>query len=352
LKNPLHVAIAGGGIAGTFLAAALCRLNFRVTLFDVKLPGASSPVAAGLFNVITGRNAVKSKMAEEFISNLRGFFSYPGFAAAGKHIHWNPIYRPFHSAGEQNDWLHRAGKGVTGNFAEFLEEPIMPSQIRNPLGGIMIRGAGWCNVPLLLSELRHCLIYSFGLVSIPMRVDEFVLLPEKSAIRMGASVLQYDHLVFAEGAAVASNPYFPSLPLRPLKGQIAVVHIPGFAPPFAISHGIYIIPIGNFRFLAGATNELEFSNPDPDEKGAEEISKGIRSDLLLPFSIESMAAGIRPTTPDRNPFLGTSPGYSNIHIFNGMGTKSILQGPHFAELFARYLSGSDEIPPDCDISRF
>ena len=62
-----QIAIIGGGLAGSFLALRLCLKGHSVYLFDEAISNSASRVAAGLFNVITGRYGAKSWEADFII---------------------------------------------------------------------------------------------------------------------------------------------------------------------------------------------------------------------------------------------------------------------------------------------
>ena len=42
-------------------------------------------------------------------------------------------------------------------------------------------------------------------------------------------------------------------------------------------------------------------------------------------------AGIRPTTKDRRPLVGSHPEYKNVFVVNGLGTRGVMMSPFVAE---------------------
>jgi len=63
-------------------------------------------------------------------------------------------------------------------------------------------------------------------------------------------------------------------------------------------------------------------------------------------------AGIRPTTLDRRPFIGTHAVYKNLHIINGLGTRGILIGPYVAKKLFRSIEKGESLEEEIDIKRF
>lgn len=332
--------IVGGGIAGTFLAAECCRRGHQVTLYHDDAPGTASAVAAGLFNVITGRFAAKSWQAEKFLDALKAFVKRDEWSEIERHFHFTPIYRPFKTAGDKNDWMAKSADQHYDHLAQPVDQPINPDQIINEWGGVMITAAGWCDVPELLGDLQAILERNFQLTK------------ETNFQYEDLQSVDFDHLIFTQGAFGKDNPYWPDTQLQPLKGQIAKVQIPNFDPGFVISKGIYIIPIGNEQFIVGATYERNYDDVHANQLGEADITQSLNNAIRLPFTILEMKAGIRPTTPDRRPYLGTSRKADNVHFFNGLGTKGILQGPYFADLMARYIDGETTIPGEVELHRF
>jgi glycine/D-amino acid oxidase-like deaminating enzyme len=63
-------------------------------------------------------------------------------------------------------------------------------------------------------------------------------------------------------------------------------------------------------------------------------------------------AGVRPATKDRRPFLGLHPKFSQLAIFNGMGSKGVSLAPYFAKEMADFLLSEKELNPEVNINRY
>ena len=88
------------------------------------------------------------------------------------------------------------------------------------------------------------------------------------------------------------------------------------------------------------------------EQGKKELSDKLRDLLKLPFEITNQNWGIRPSTADRRPFLGSYPSEKKVVIFNGLGTKGVSLAPYFAIQLSNWLLGKGEIDSEVDINRF
>jgi glycine/D-amino acid oxidase-like deaminating enzyme len=67
--------------------------------------------------------------------------------------------------------------------------------------------------------------------------------------------------------------------------------------------------------------------------------------------VERHEAGVRPTSPDRRPWVGeVQPG---IWVCNGLGTRGVLVAPWTVERLLDAMTGRDaELPEEIDVRRF
>jgi glycine/D-amino acid oxidase-like deaminating enzyme len=70
------------------------------------------------------------------------------------------------------------------------------------------------------------------------------------------------------------------------------------------------------------------------------------------FEVVDQVAGIRPTTRDRRPFLGTLLDCENKVFFNGLGTRGITSAPSLAKSLYDYIENDLELPKEMDIKRY
>jgi glycine oxidase len=353
MNKPQHIAIIGGGLAGTFQAARLLDAGFAVTLFDQATPHTASRVAAGMFNIITGRFGAKSWRGEQLLSEISAFLKLPQYRSLQEFVHYTEIYRPFRDAAEYNKWTGRREEAGFAHLVRFHEEPLYPEQLINPLGGIMILPCGWMETDRFLDAFHPLLAErpGFRLVNQHLSYGQIDLGPQ--LIRLGEEKIAFDHLVFAEGPQATDNPWFPTVRIIPNKGEILVLEIPELELPFVLSKKVYLLPIGEQRFVCGSNYQNRFDHPHPTEAGKAEILGHLEKVLRLPYRLLEHKAGIRPTTPNRRPVLGTHPELTYVHILSGYGTKGVLLAPYTSRLLTEQILGlNPEIPPEAGVERF
>lgn len=319
---------------------------------DKPRPDSASRVAAGLFNVITGRIAAKTWKAEELLEALHLLLDRPAFRHLIRHLHPAIIYRPFLNVEEANDWAGKSGKEDFLPIVRYRSAPIMPDSIPNPLGGIEILPCGWMHTGPFLDELIEILSHKFMFRWLARHIDYLQVNPGTATLSTPEGDQQFDHIVFAEGIHVKDNPWFNYLPVIPLKGQILELEIPGFQPYMILSRKVFLIPLpGDHRFAAGSTYERTFEVDTPTEEGIQQLREQVEELIRIPYKVISARAGIRPTTPDRRPMLGCHPDFPKLWVINGMGTKGVLQAPWCAAHLCDAIEGY-ALNKEVDIKRF
>ena len=75
MKKKVDYIIVGQGLAGSSVAMHLLEWNKTIMVFDDPHPNSASKVAAGLFNPITGKNMVKTWLADETFTYLHHYYA-------------------------------------------------------------------------------------------------------------------------------------------------------------------------------------------------------------------------------------------------------------------------------------
>lgn len=336
--------IIGGGLAGTMLAARLCLENESVVLIDDENPSSASKVAAGMFNVVTGKNALKTWMADELLAEMKAFFEIPAFSILSQYIHYQRIYRPFKEVGDYNTWTLRKSDADYMPYISFQEKTILEEYITNSLGGVFIEQCGWLEIGKFVSHLQQILRETFGMSYISEKITDYSaqLSIENRILHLQNNVsIHFHEIVFCQGASLAENPLW-KIPVIPNKGEILIIHAPELKLEYIISGKVYLIPIGNQHFVAGATYQWSFENPFPSEKAKAELCEYLDNLLHTPYNIVSHRAGLRPTTSNRRPLLLTHPKYDYWHAFTGFGTKGVILSPYFSKVMAEKVKAKKE----------
>ena len=341
--------VVGQGLAGTLLAHFLLLGEQRIKVIDRSMPGATSIIAAGVVNPVTGRRIAKSWRFEELyhfakttyhdLENLLGISIWRD----------RNILRALHNNFEESEWLRRSAYPDYEPF--MLDEPDLTGfedRINPPFSWGELQQCAQVAMPELVRVFRQKLQQE-GMLS-----DEDF---DYQMVRWQEGRVLYKNLaarkiIFCEGAKAIHNPWFNYLPFVVTKGELLLVRIPGADFRKMLKHHIFIVPLKDDLYWVGSTSRFEFSDEYPSAEQRQWLERELRKTLTIPFEIIDHQAGIRPTVFNIRPFLGLHPEHPELAIFNGLGTKGASLGPFFAKQLVDFLLKNTAIDPEVDIRRF
>ncbi len=340
--------IVGQGIAGTLLAYFFFQKKQSFIVIDKPLAGASSHVAAGIINPITGRRMVKSWRFDELSKFAKSTYLGMGKMLGVDLFQEKNILRALPTVFDENEWDRRSGFPENRSF--FCESAHMGNYhgIVSPCRYGELRGASKVDFKHLLVSFKESLIKK------KLFLDEFF---DFGKIEMTSNAVFYEgnaykKIIFCEGAKAIFNPYFNYLPFSPTKGELLLVKIKGLQASKILKNKIYIVPLGEDLYWVGSTNSFDYEGAMPTKEQKEYLEKTLSEILKVPFEIIAHRAGIRPTVADKRPFLGVHSKHRDIAIFNGLGTKGASLGPFFAKQMVEHLLGESKLDQEVDINRF
>jgi glycine oxidase len=347
-ENSVDYLIVGQGLAGSCIAWQLIKRQKKIAVIDLPGNNLCTSKAAGLFNPVTGQNITKTWLADETFSYLHQFYREIQDALHVRFFFPLSLYRPFSTIEEQNEWMSRS---IQPNFQSVLREvhtESMYPEVRDELGGIVLKSTGFIDTNILMASVRKFIL------------ENAIFLPgyfSHDKLLFSDSRLKFDNItaskvIFCEGAEVSKNPWFKSLPIRPLKGETMIIKT-AFKKQVILNRGVYMVPeSGGMRWKVGSTYNLQDKTLGNTEKGKTELIAKLKLLLKDPFEIVSEDWGIRPTSVDRRPVLGAHPMDDRLIIFNGLGTKGVSLAPYFSDILVRQLENGVPLTKEVDVTRF
>lgn len=316
-----------------------------ILVIDHYQENSASRMAAGLFNPVTGRKMVKSWMADELFPYLHTFYRQIEKLVDRNFFYSMPIYRPFVSVEEQNEWMARSGNDDLSGFIESIHtSPIETHLVQNEFGGVKLKQCGYVNT-VQFCEATRAHIKMQGVFREDF-FDEDELVIEDDGVQYRNETAQ--KIIFCQGERARSGKLFSWLPIRPLKGEtLSLVTQQKISTIF--NRGVYVVPD---LWRVGATYQFNDESQTTTPEGLAELTEKLNALIRFPFTIESQAWGMRPTTPDRRPILGPHPDHPSVVIFNGLGTKGVSLAPYFSEVLTRWLENGTPINKEVDIHRY
>lgn len=342
--------IVGQGLAGTMLAHNLMSKGQKVVIIDNNTEGASSKIAAGVINPITGRRIVKSWRIDKMLP-----FAFDTYQSLENQYDINifndyTILRTFKNAADENEWLLRSQWDEYKHFCASKADPSVFETKINPFFGYgEIQKAAQIDVPFLIEFFQKKWLSEGILVHDSM---------DYNALILNECLIEYKNfgaskIIFCEGARGVQNAFFDWLPFNIDKGELLIVKIPNAGFNKIFKNNISIVPLKEKdHYWVGATNEWNSPNDLPSEAKKQLIIKELQEILTIPFEVIDHKAAFRPTVKDRRPFIGFHPVFPQLLIFNGFGTKGASLIPFWANHLVEVLLKDVTMDSEVSIKRF
>lgn len=349
VKRKVNYIIVGQGLAGSALALTLLSHKKKILVFDLPSSNHTSRIAAGLFNPLTGRKPVKTWKAEALFPFLADFYRHSEAYTGKRFFYPMPMYRPFLSVEEQNEWMGASSDEALGYFIESIPTKSHYGElIHDPFGGLLLRHAGFIDTNAYMLAVRDLLrAHDSWCEEI---LDTKLLTIQETGI--GYRDWLADSIIFCDGVQSLSNEFFSWLPVRPLKGETITVRA-SLGKGTIFNRGVYIVP-GNEQdvWRVGATYATGNFTPGITPEGKKELESKLGDLIKVPYEILDHQWGVRPTTPDHRPLLGRHPEHDRMIFFNGFGTKGVSLTPYFAGVLTEWLENNGTLNNDVDINRY
>ncbi|GEP49441.1 FAD-dependent oxidoreductase [Flavobacterium noncentrifugens] len=339
--------IVGSGLAGIAFAETALNSGKTILVFDNHSQN-SSTIAGGLYNPVILKRFSKLQQAQEQLLVLQEFYDEVESKLDLKLNFRLPVLRKFFSVEEQNNWFTASDKPGLSPFLSTKLIHTKYSGIDSPFGYGEVLQTGYVETAQLLQSYQKYLKDKNQLVE---EVFDYDLL-ESNPDFVRYKNIHAKHIVFAEGFGLHANPFFKHLPLDGTKGELFIIKAPNLNLDVILNTNVFILPLGNDLFKVGATYNWEDKTNQTTEAGKAELIEKISEILNCNFEIIEHLAGVRPTVKDRRPLLGTHAVYSNIHIFNGLGTRGVMLGPFMAKVLFDHIEFGTPIDRENDIKRF
>ncbi|HET6990093.1 MAG TPA: FAD-dependent oxidoreductase, partial [Bacteroidia bacterium] len=315
--------IIGQGIVGSAMALTLLRKGKSVMVIDEPKLSSSSRIAAGVYNPFNFRQHMNNWRAKEMVGAAKELYNYAEKISGEKIFTERKILKIFTSADERKLW-ERACDEKEGLLSDpQISEENYNNYVIAPYGIGTVNDGGSIDCGMFIYVVSEKLKEQNS-----FREEKFD--PEKLEInRDGISYenISAGHLIFCEGHLATKNPWFKFLPIKPAKGQLLHVFIPGLQLKEVLNRGAYLMPLGNDRFVLGSTFDNDAVDEISTQAAKEELLNRLGKFVKADARVESQFAGIRPAVQDRRPIIGKHPDFPQLSIINGMGSKAVLLSP-------------------------
>ena len=339
--------IVGQGIAGTCFAFELIKKNKTFIIVDEYVPNTSSRIALGVYNPLILKWFTKPWRIDDQLDYFYVFYNEINTFLHNKFFNDIGIYKHLNTPYDQNNWLTKnTSSGRHLYMSSKLVSINNEGLINKDFYGV-VKSAGRLNIQLLLKAFRDYVKQRNQIIE--EKFDYKKLIIEESSFIFNGIIAK--HIIFCEGYAIKNNPYFNNLNLNPTKGEIITIYCKGLNLKEIIHAGLLFIPLGGDHYSIGATYHWEPFKTIPTIAAKKKIIKKLDSIINRPYSIINHVAGVRPSTKDRRPLLGSHKEYNNMHILNGLGTRGVLLAPYLSKVLIENIYFNMELLKEVAINR-
>ena len=339
--------IVGSGLAG-FMFAERLRLHNKSFIVISNQSQQASVVASGLYNPVVLKRFTATWNAAAHLDT-----AIPKYAALEQLLDLKldyvlPIHRVFNSVKEQNNWFLACDKPL---LTKFLNPELLTNtnpSINAPFGFGEVNCTGRIDTQVLIEAYRNFLSQSNQYIEETFNYQDLI----EHSDGLEYQTLTSQRIVFTEGFGVHKNPYFKYLPLEGTKGELITIHAPSLKLKSILKSSIFVIPMGDNRYLVGSTYEWTDKTNTPTSEAKTELLEKLARLIDCEFEVIDQRAGIRPTVVDRRPLVGQHPNHKNMYILNGLGTRGVLVAPAMAEALYNAIENNRSLPKEIDIQRF
>lgn len=339
--------IVGLGLAGIAFAEELKKHGKTFIVFEDQSQS-SSLVAGGMYNPVILKRFTPVWNAREQLQVALPFYSSLEKDFRKSYDQPIDIYRTFKSFEEQNNWFIACDHPLLDEYMQTDIVEIQTKRIHAPFKSGRVTKTGRIRVRDLVSDYRDRL-KSEGLLIEESFVHQLVITWDDC---VEYRKLKAGKVVFCEGNGLKKNPFFNKLPLNGTKGELITIHAPELKIDYIIKSSIFIMPLGDDLYKIGATFNWSDKTNAPTEDGRSELESKLKSVLTCDYTVVDHEAGVRPTTGDRRPLLGTHKDNARLAVFNGLGTRGVMIAPLMAEKLYRFIEAGIALDPEISISRF
>lgn len=332
--------IVGQGIAGTALGLQLENSGQSFHIVDAGRNNTSSQVAGGIVNPVTPRRFTLTWNAIALLAEAMNFYEE---AHSRPFFHSQPVRYVFSSHEDVNDASARM------EILQELARVVYPGENPKmaPYGYLEIFPAGWLDVwPWVLHHrIRWKEAGKF-------RQVEMENMTSKGQGKWEFEGNVYSKVIFCCGLDAVQHHWLKAHQYQPCKGQVLSIIDSKFNTDVVWKKGVYLFPLGQGRFKAGATYEWSWENEFPDEGGSKILKEKVYEMMGNEAEIVGWEAAIRPTTRDRRPVMGAIPDFPGLWLLNGLGARGVLYAPWMAKRLIACIQGKAEVPSDLDVQRW
>ena len=337
--------IVGQGLAGSSLAWTLYWAGQRLLLIDRSDEPTASRVSAGLMTPVTGKRLVYSPEFDEYLEAATQFYHRVEVETGERFFEPVQMIRLFRTEEEQARFLDHSDIEADHCMSSWQGQLQLEGRT---MSGVLMQHAGRLDVRAYLNATRKFFKAADSFREADINFDGDLKITE-TEIRLSSLSLCARRLVLCTGAQATC--VFPDVPNNPSRGDILTTRISAYDRDEVVHRGIWIAANSDGTQSVGATYDWKNLGNTPTAAGRHELLSRLKQMITGDVVVEQQVAAVRPTMKDYEPVIGCHSEYSNVFVFNGLGSKGSLRAPKLAGMLCRVMTEGDQPPERIDVRR-
>lgn len=336
--------LVGQGLSGTWLSYFLEKEGRSFILIDEASPNTPSRQAGGLINPITGRNKVKTWLADELLH-----FTWEHYQEMGQLLGITGILRRDQIQFFAQEEARAQFRKRIPYAQEHLEFPTHPSNWTSYFNHArdygIIKPVYVAQLEKLIPAWRKRMMLQGKMIEEVFDPAALNLTTKKASYKN----IQFERIIYCDGKTSLTHPRFSKLPFALSKGEALVLRIPDLPPTQVFKHKLTLIPMAEpGTWWAGASYQWSFENGEPTQEFLEATMDTLNQWLRIPFELVEHRSAIRAGTKERKPLVGLDPLDPRAGLLNGMGSKGCSLAPYFAKQLVNHILFGEPIHSGAD----
>lgn len=344
------ILIIGQGLAGSLLWWRLHKAGLTADVLNTDDPAAASRVAPGIVNPLAGLRFNPSWRVDECLPCAIETYQNLGQELGEDVFVPRPIVRLLKNT-EQKGYLQKRLLEPLARslITEFHPPHHWPACIADEYGSFSTARSGHLRLMETLQALRGLMQQQGCYHDGALKEDDLSLLSHSVTWNGRA----YRAVILCEGWRAAQNRWFAHLPWRLAKGETLFLETRSRQiPDVILNRGQWLLPLGEGRYWSGSTYDWDRLDTRQTAEAEAALRERLSSYVKVDWKVTAQKAGIRPILHDYKPVLGPHPQHPALYIFNGLGSKGVLNSPWCSLQLAAHLTEGRELPSDSLPSRF
>ena len=331
--------IIGQGLAGTILAHTLITRGQRVMVIDNAHSGSSSKVAAGIINPITGPRLKQSDDFKHYVEQAKSYYAKLEYHIKKQVFTEIKQVRQIQNDEQLSFLEKRLADPQYSHVIQTLDNKT-PLFKKTAYPQITINGTAIVNTRDLLSASKTWLASLQSYQQSEFNYQDLTF--HNNGVEY--KNIHAKEIIFCEGYQATNNPWLKELPFKLAKGEIITLENEP-SNNTMLSWDKWLVPLGKSAKLGSnfAWDDLSLT-PSNATKDMLLTSAEANIDTNITAKVLRHEVGIRPSTRQREPFVGALSTQNNAYCFNGFGSKGCLLIPHYATLLADHLQHQTTLP--------